>query len=111
MLSAHFFMNFKVVDEHGRQLGMGRNLGALKAELGSQARGAFQALAGLKLEKSGSKLGSDPNYLGQRKLESKLGSDPDFAKQNSGSDTNNRNLTPITLTPISTSSHKLWQPG
>jgi ATP-dependent helicase HrpA len=36
------------VDEHGRQLGTGRNLGALKGELGSQARGAFQALAGLK---------------------------------------------------------------
>jgi ATP-dependent helicase HrpA len=30
-------------------LGHGRNLGALKAELGSQARGAFQALASLKL--------------------------------------------------------------
>jgi ATP-dependent helicase HrpA len=37
------------VDEHGRQLGQGRNLGALKAELGHQARGAFQALASLKL--------------------------------------------------------------
>ncbi|MBC7917867.1 MAG: ATP-dependent RNA helicase HrpA [Rhodoferax sp.] len=49
MLSPHFFMNFRVVDEHGRQLGHGRNLGALKAELGSQARGAFQALASLKL--------------------------------------------------------------
>jgi len=49
MLSAHLFMNFRVVDEHGRQLGTGRNLGALKAELGAQARGAFQALAGLKL--------------------------------------------------------------
>jgi ATP-dependent helicase HrpA len=49
MLTAHFFMNFRVVDEHGRQLGHGRNLGALKAELGAQARGAFQALAGLKL--------------------------------------------------------------
>ncbi|MGH6637130.1 MAG: DUF3418 domain-containing protein, partial [Polaromonas sp.] len=48
MLPAHLFMNFRVVDEHGRQLGMGRNLGALKGELGSQARGAFQALAGLK---------------------------------------------------------------
>ncbi len=48
MLSAHLFMNFRVVDEHGRQLGQGRNLGALKAELGAQARGAFQALAGLK---------------------------------------------------------------
>jgi ATP-dependent helicase HrpA len=49
MLSPHFFMNFRVVDEHGRQLGHGRNLGALKSELGAQARGAFQALAGLKL--------------------------------------------------------------
>lgn len=48
MVPAHLFMNFRVVDEHGRQLGMGRNLGALKAELGAQARGAFQALAGLK---------------------------------------------------------------
>jgi ATP-dependent helicase HrpA len=48
MVPAHLFMNIRVVDEHGRQLGMGRNLGALKAELGAQARGAFQALAGLK---------------------------------------------------------------
>ena len=48
MLSPHFFMNLRVVDEHGRQLGMGRNLGALKAEWGNQARGAFQALAQLK---------------------------------------------------------------
>jgi ATP-dependent helicase HrpA len=48
MLPAHLFMNFRVVDEHGRQLGQGRNLAALKAELGAQARGAFQALAGMK---------------------------------------------------------------
>ena len=48
MLPAHLFMNFRVVDEHGRQLGAGRNVAALKGELGSQARGAFQALAGLK---------------------------------------------------------------
>ncbi len=48
MVPAHLFMNFRVVDEHGRQLAMGRNLGALKAELGAQARGAFQARAGLK---------------------------------------------------------------
>ena len=50
MLSAHLFMNLRVVDEHGRQLGMGRNLGALKADWGSQARGAFQALAQLKVK-------------------------------------------------------------
>jgi ATP-dependent helicase HrpA len=48
MLSPHLFMNLQVVDEHGRQRGMGRNLGALKAELGAQARGAFQALAAMK---------------------------------------------------------------
>ncbi|MBU6502091.1 MAG: DUF3418 domain-containing protein, partial [Burkholderiales bacterium] len=48
MLPPHLFMNFRVHDEHGRQLGMGRNLGALKGELGAQARGAFQALAALK---------------------------------------------------------------
>jgi ATP-dependent helicase HrpA len=49
MLSPHLFMNFRVVDEHGRQLGMGRHLATLKAELGGQARSAFQALAALKL--------------------------------------------------------------
>ncbi|WP_374663335.1 ATP-dependent RNA helicase HrpA [Ramlibacter sp.] len=48
MVPAHLFMNVRVVDEHGRQLGQSRNLGALKAELGAQARGAFQALAGLR---------------------------------------------------------------
>ncbi len=44
-LPPHLFMNFRVVDEHGRQLGLGRNLSQLKAELGGQARSAFQALA------------------------------------------------------------------
>jgi ATP-dependent helicase HrpA len=48
-LPAHLFMNFRVVDEHGRQLGQGRQLAVLKAELGGQARSAFQALAALKL--------------------------------------------------------------
>lgn len=52
MVPAHLFMNIRVVDEHGRQLGMGRNLGALKSELGAKARGAFQALAGLKVPSS-----------------------------------------------------------
>ena len=47
-LPAHLTMNFRVNDEHGRQLGAGRNLAALKAELGGQARSAFQALAVLK---------------------------------------------------------------
>ncbi|MDP3617030.1 MAG: DUF3418 domain-containing protein, partial [Rhodoferax sp.] len=56
MLAPHFFMNFRVLDEHGRQLGTGRNLGALKAELGTQARGAFQALAGLKMARDAAAL-------------------------------------------------------
>jgi ATP-dependent helicase HrpA len=51
-LSPHHFMNFRIVDEHGRQLGVGRNLAALKSELGGQARSAFQALAALKLPAS-----------------------------------------------------------
>ncbi|WP_170288886.1 ATP-dependent RNA helicase HrpA [Ideonella dechloratans] len=49
-LPPHLFMNFRVVDEHGRQLGLGRQLASLKAELGGQARSAFQALAALKLQ-------------------------------------------------------------
>ncbi len=48
MLAPHLFMNFRVVDEHGRQLGTGRSLAGLKGDLGAQARGAFQALAGMK---------------------------------------------------------------
>ncbi len=47
-LSPHLFMNFRVVDEHGLQLGLGRDLASLKAELGVQASSAFQALAALK---------------------------------------------------------------
>ncbi|RQH08020.1 ATP-dependent RNA helicase HrpA [Paraburkholderia dinghuensis] len=44
-LPAHLFMNFKVIDEHGRQLAMGRNLAQLRAELGAQAQQQFQKLA------------------------------------------------------------------
>ncbi len=51
-LSPYHFMNFRVTDDNGRQMGVGRNLAALKAELGSQARGAFQALAALKVGKA-----------------------------------------------------------
>jgi len=61
MLSPHLFMNLRVVDEHGRQLGMGRNLGALKADWGSQARGAFQALAQLKVQPSSGQVAKSPS--------------------------------------------------
>ena len=92
MLSAHFFMNFKVVDEHGRQLGMGRNLGALKAELGVQARGAFQALAQLR-----------PVIASEAKQSWQTGSDPDFAQQNSGSDPQ-----VVKAKPSSNARHTTW---
>ncbi len=76
MLSPHLFMNLLVVDEHGRQLGMGRNLGALKGELGAKARGAFQALAQLKVAAPGGASpavsksnGVGPNGTGSRSSE------------------------------------------
>jgi ATP-dependent helicase HrpA len=47
-LSPHHFLNIRLVDEHGRQLAMGRHLATLKADWGGQARTAFQALAALK---------------------------------------------------------------
>ncbi|MBC7376867.1 MAG: ATP-dependent RNA helicase HrpA [Burkholderiaceae bacterium] len=70
MLSPHLFMNFRIVDEHGRQMGVGRNPGALKAELGAQARGAFQALAGLK----GASLATGPADAAPIKVGSSAGS-------------------------------------
>ncbi len=48
-LQPHLLMNLRIVDEHGRQLGSGRHLASLKAELGGLARTAFQSLAASKL--------------------------------------------------------------
>jgi len=59
-LPPHLLMNFRVVDEHGRQLGAGRHLASLKAELGGEARSAFQALAALKLPATASTPPSPP---------------------------------------------------
>ncbi len=44
-LPQHLTMNFKVIDEHGRQLAMGRSLAALRAELGAEAQKTFQTIA------------------------------------------------------------------
>ena len=68
MLSPHLFMNFRIVDEHGRQLGQGRNLGALKAEWGAKARGAFQALAGLKLSSNAQMAKAAENFESNQPL-------------------------------------------
>jgi ATP-dependent RNA helicase HrpA len=45
MLPAHLSMNFRVVDEHGRQLATSRNLAQLRAELGQKAGEQFAELA------------------------------------------------------------------
>ena len=49
-LPAHLFMNFKVIDEHGRQLAMGRNLAQLRAELGGQPQQIARRGIGMGLE-------------------------------------------------------------
>lgn len=43
-LPPHFFMNFKLLDEHGRQLDMGRNLTQLRAQWGKEAKQEFAEL-------------------------------------------------------------------
>ncbi|MFZ9108054.1 MAG: ATP-dependent RNA helicase HrpA, partial [Burkholderiaceae bacterium] len=49
-LAAHLQFNIQLEDEHGGVLGIGRSLSALRAQWGQQARGAFQALAGLRAQ-------------------------------------------------------------
>ena len=44
-LPLHSSMNFRLIDEHGRQLEVDRNLNRLRAEYGATARNAFQAVA------------------------------------------------------------------
>ena len=44
-LPLHSSMNFRLVDEHGRQLELERNLSRLRGEYGETARTAFQAIA------------------------------------------------------------------
>jgi ATP-dependent helicase HrpA len=44
-LPPHHFMNFKLIDEHGRQLDMQRNLAALRAEWGKKALETFKSSA------------------------------------------------------------------
>jgi ATP-dependent helicase HrpA len=51
----HLHMNFRVLDEHGRQLGMGRNVAALKQEFGARIEeNLTEELSGGEGEKSGS---------------------------------------------------------
>ncbi|MCX7890952.1 MAG: ATP-dependent RNA helicase HrpA [Burkholderiales bacterium] len=52
-LPAHLAMNFRVLDEHGRQLAMGRNLAQIRAELGGEALERFSALARAEAARAG----------------------------------------------------------
>ncbi len=54
-LPPHCFMNFRLMDEHGRQLELERNLNRLRAEYGSVAREAFQSLADKSIQTSSQK--------------------------------------------------------
>ena len=45
MLPPHLSMNYKVVDEHGRQLAMSRSIPQLRSELSTEARKTFQNIA------------------------------------------------------------------
>ena len=47
-LPPHLQMNLRVLDEHGRQLGFGRNLAQLRSELGGAAEQRFASLAALR---------------------------------------------------------------
>ncbi|MFM1926392.1 MAG: ATP-dependent helicase HrpB, partial [Pseudomonadota bacterium] len=111
MLSPHLFMNLLVVDEHGRQLGMGRNLGALKGELGAKARGAFQALAQLKVAAPGAASPADQKSNG-------VGSQSNGVPTGVGSrlSEGNRALTPIDSTkaapkPLAPQRYTSWTFG
>jgi ATP-dependent helicase HrpA len=72
MLQPHHFMLLKLVDAHGRQLDQGRQLAALKAQWGTQARGAFQALA--QLQHPGRVLAPEPQAEGPRPVGQPAGS-------------------------------------
>jgi ATP-dependent helicase HrpA len=57
-LPLHSSMNFRLIDEHGRQLEVERNLARLRSEYGQTARDAFQAVA---QEVAQAELGMEPS--------------------------------------------------
>ena len=54
-LPTHCFMNFRLVDEYGRQMDLDRNLGKLRAEYAQSAREVFQEVAASAVSQLGSK--------------------------------------------------------
>ena len=76
-LPLHSSMNFRLIDEHGRQLEVERNLVRLRAEYGQTARSAFQEIAqetaqvefGLEPSKTASKTASTQSTEKARSVE------------------------------------------
>jgi ATP-dependent helicase HrpA len=75
-LPLHSSMNFRLIDEHGRQLEVERNLARLRSEYGQTARDAFQAVA---QEVAQAELGIEP--LSQASAKSKASNQPDGARK------------------------------
>ena len=59
-LPLHCSMNIRLIDEHGRQLELERNLARLRSEYGETARSAFQAIA---QESAQTELGIEPTQI------------------------------------------------
>jgi ATP-dependent helicase HrpA len=87
-LPAHHFMNFKVIDEHGRQLEMGRNLATLQAEFGTQARESFQKMA--------ESTGSQGTVAARSVVAAKAGTHAEPATRKTPAPTSNISLTGLT---------------
>jgi ATP-dependent helicase HrpA len=81
-LPAHHFMNFKIVDEHGRQLEMGRNLAGLQAEFGGQARESFQRLAEKTAVASSDEAPAERRHSGESRKQDSSDAAPVSAHQN-----------------------------
>ena len=75
-LPLHSSMNFRLIDEHGRQLEVERNLARLRSEYGQTARDAFQAVA---QEVAQAELGIEPSS--QASAKSKASIQPDGARK------------------------------
>ena len=67
-LPLHSSMNFRLIDEHGRQLEVERNLARLRSEYGETARSAFQAIA---QETAQAELGVEPPRAASAKPDEK----------------------------------------
>lgn len=59
-LPLHCSMNIRLIDEHGRQLELERNLARLRSEYGETARSAFQAIAQVSAQ---TELGIEPTQI------------------------------------------------